>query len=178
MRLKKLFFIFLLAFAVVLISAGCDNAGNPENSEAASSEEEIEYTEDYYDRLFLGEVVTEEEKRENIFAALVDININTEFFKQRRYFITFFASCRYFFAVIKNISVHNFLQSRNIKTIISFLPRYVNILYLLLEIYGTCGIIIIDRFVIKAEKRENREISYKAYLRRHELFGLSGAKKR
>ena len=82
MRLKKLFFIFLLAFAVVLISAGCENAENPENSESASSEEEIEYTEDYYDRLFLGEVVTEEEKRENIFAALVDININTEFIKE------------------------------------------------------------------------------------------------
>lgn len=43
--------------------------------------EKEELTEEYYDRKFMDEVVTEEEKRENIFSALDDIKINTELIK-------------------------------------------------------------------------------------------------
>ena len=43
--------------------------------------EEEEFTEEYYDRRFMDEVVTDEEKRENIFSALDDIKMNTEFIK-------------------------------------------------------------------------------------------------
>ena len=47
----------------------------------SESPEEEEFTEEYYDRRFMDEVVTDEEKRENIFSALDDIKINTEFIK-------------------------------------------------------------------------------------------------
>lgn len=75
--------ILALLIALMLFSGCEDLAGYLEgfSSESSSSEEEIEYTEDYYDRKFMDEVLTEEEKRENIFSALTDINMNTEFIK-------------------------------------------------------------------------------------------------
>lgn len=80
MYFKKIVAAFLLA-CVMLMFAGCAELP-AEESENNVSEEETEYTEDYYDRLFLGEVVTDEVKRENIFAALTEINMNTEFIKE------------------------------------------------------------------------------------------------
>lgn len=79
MSIKKSLFIYLTACLLVLLCVGC--AAEPDDGKTSESEEEIEYTEDYYDRLFLGEVVTDEAKRESIFASLTDININTEFIK-------------------------------------------------------------------------------------------------
>lgn len=76
MRFGKL---FLIICAAVFICVGC--GAEPENNGYSASEEEVEYTEDYYDRLFLGDVVTDEEKRENIFAALAETKMNTEFIK-------------------------------------------------------------------------------------------------
>lgn len=85
MRFKKSFIICFIFFIAAFVISGCSaplgNFGSNPADEPEISEEEIEYTEDYYDRLFLGDVVTEEEKRENIFSALTDININTEFIK-------------------------------------------------------------------------------------------------
>ena len=84
MRFGKFFLVFLIISALAFAFSGCaDLLGYVEglSSESSSSEEEIEYTEDYYDRRFMDEVLSDEEKRENIFAALTDININTEFIK-------------------------------------------------------------------------------------------------
>ncbi|MBQ2898115.1 MAG: hypothetical protein IJE28_00040 [Oscillospiraceae bacterium] len=88
MLFKKL---LLIICALVFVCAGC--AGSSDETESAaepgpepeipsSSEEEIEYTEDYYDRLFFGDVISDETVRENIFAALIDVGINTEFIKE------------------------------------------------------------------------------------------------
>ena len=79
MHRSKLFFICIIISVLFFVLSGC--AGF-ESSESSSSEEEIEYTEDYYDRKFMDEVLSEEEKRENIFSALTDINMNTEFIKE------------------------------------------------------------------------------------------------
>ena len=69
----------LLAFVMVFAFSGCAELLEYFNE---TPEEEYEYTEDYYDRKFMDEVITEEELRENIFSALTDININTEFIKE------------------------------------------------------------------------------------------------
>ena len=69
--MKKL--IALLFALMLLCACGAEPVEEPE--------EETEYTEDYYDRKFMDEVLTDEERRENIFSALTDININTEFIK-------------------------------------------------------------------------------------------------
>lgn len=81
MRFEKIFAVCFIILVLAFAFAGCSGILPAEESENGGSEEEIEYTEDYYDRLFLGEVVTDEVKRENIFAALTEININTEFIK-------------------------------------------------------------------------------------------------
>ena len=70
----------LFAFILILSCSGCAELQSLFEEEVPV-EEEIEYTEDYYDRKFMDEVVTEEELRENIFSALTDININTELIK-------------------------------------------------------------------------------------------------
>ena len=79
MRFKKSFAICLLAFVIMFACSGCAELFGSFNK---TPEEEYEFTEDYYDRKFMDEVVTEEELRENIFSALTDININTEFIKE------------------------------------------------------------------------------------------------
>ena len=79
MLFKKSFAICLLAFVLAISFCGCGELPEYFNE---TPEEEYEYTEDYYDRKFMDEVVTEEELRENIFSALTDININTEFIKE------------------------------------------------------------------------------------------------
>ncbi len=66
--MKKL--IIMLFALLVLCSCAATNVP-----------EEEELTEEYYDRKFMDEVVTDEEKRENIFSALDDIKINTELIK-------------------------------------------------------------------------------------------------
>ena len=72
--MKKLFALFL----VLMLLCSCAVSEAPEVSETS---EEDEFTEEYYDRKFMDEVVTDEEKKENIFSALDDIQINTEFIK-------------------------------------------------------------------------------------------------
>ena len=72
--MKKLI-IMLLA---LLLLCSCAVSEAPEVSETS---EEEELTEEYYDRKFMDEVVSDEEKRENIFSALEDIQMNTEFIK-------------------------------------------------------------------------------------------------
>ena len=72
--MKKLFALLL----VLMLLCSCAVSEAPEVSETS---EEDEFTEEYYDRKFMDEVVTDEEKRENIFSALDDIQINTEFIK-------------------------------------------------------------------------------------------------
>ena len=86
MQLKKLFKLGLVIFALVLAFGGCADSEEQENIEIPEESEEIieeaeEFTEDYYDRLFMGDVVTDETKRENIFSALTEIKMNTEFIK-------------------------------------------------------------------------------------------------
>lgn len=86
MNLKKWIGICFMIFALALLCAGCAEPEEPEIIEIPEESEEIteeaeEFTEDYYDRFFMGEVVTDEIKRENIFSALTDINMNTEFIK-------------------------------------------------------------------------------------------------
>ena len=69
--MKKLIIMLL----VLLTLCGCAVSEVPE------VQEEEELTEEYYDRKFMDEVVTDEEKRKNIFSALEDIEINTELIK-------------------------------------------------------------------------------------------------
>ncbi|MBR2042508.1 MAG: hypothetical protein IJ945_09100 [Oscillospiraceae bacterium] len=80
MLFKKTVFVCLVLSLLAFAFAGCGNILPAEEPESDSSEE-IEYTEDYYDRLFFGDVISDETIRENIFAALTEININTEFIK-------------------------------------------------------------------------------------------------
>lgn len=63
----------------LMLLCGCSGINGTESEN--SSSEETEYTEDYYDRRFMDGVLSEEEIRENIFSALTDINMNTEFIK-------------------------------------------------------------------------------------------------
>ena len=86
MHMKKLLKLCLIIFTLVLVCGGCADTEEPESSVVLEEKEEVseeaeEFTEDYYDRLFMGDVVTDETKRENIFSALTDINMNTEFIK-------------------------------------------------------------------------------------------------
>lgn len=85
MRGKKLFMICLTACLLAFACSGCaELLGTLEQNinEYTASEDEVEYTEDYYDRLFFGDVISDEVVRENIFAALTEVNINTEFIKE------------------------------------------------------------------------------------------------
>ena len=84
--MKKLLKLCFMIFALVLVCVGCAESEEPINSGISEeiqeeAEETEEFTEDYYDRLFMDEVVTDEVKRENIFSALTDIKMNTEFIK-------------------------------------------------------------------------------------------------
>ena len=84
--MKKLLKLCFMIFALVLVCVGCAEFEEPINSGISEeiqeeAEETEEFTEDYYDRLFMDEVVTDEVKRENIFSALTDIKMNTEFIK-------------------------------------------------------------------------------------------------
>ena len=84
MNMMKFFAICLFTIVLAISFSGCDELVEYiENENAAPLiPEKTENDEYYYDRKFMDEVVTEEELRENIFSALTDININTEFIKE------------------------------------------------------------------------------------------------